>query len=132
MNVSVTVKVSKDVIKDLLTGAIEGGSNYWGLFRCDPAYESSITPESSKEYGVFEGTYFYPMYSIDHPGYCLQVRDVEDAKTYMVSYEDLENGLKVISEKYPRFLSDIIQENWDAETADAFMQCAVFRDIIYG
>lgn len=132
MNISVNVEVANETIQDLLTGAVEGGSNYWGIFRCDPTYESSITPESSKRYGFFVGQACYPMYSIEHPDYCLEVKDVEDDKTYAVRYSDFKKGINIMANLYPQHFKNVITKDHDAETSDVFIQCTVFGEIIYG
>jgi hypothetical protein len=33
---------------------------------------------------------------------------------------------------YPRHFADLVNENDDADTGDAFVQCCVFGEVIYG
>lgn len=37
-----------------------------------------------------------------------------------------------MQEKYPQHWADIINESDDANTADVFLQCVVFGEVIYG
>jgi hypothetical protein len=45
---------------------------------------------------------------------------------------DFDRGMDVMQEKYPQHWADIINESDDANTADVFLQCVVFGEVIYG
>ena len=132
MNITVNVEVTNETIKELLIGALEGGSNYWAIFRAEPDYVKSVTREDIETYNMEISQYYYPEYSIEHPNFRLQVRDVEDEGTHLVTLKDLEESIRIICKKYPNHLKSIIEEDWDAETSDALLQCAIFNEVIYG
>ena len=132
MSVSVSVNVPTSTIRDLLIGAIEGGSNYWGAFREDPNFIKSITESDKDAYVESEGGEYYARYDIENPNYCLRVSDSEGGTTYNVTLENFIKGLGVMSNRYPRHFKDVITEDHDAETSDVFIQCAVFGEIVFG
>ena len=132
MSVSVPVSISISTIRDLLIGAVEGGSNYWASFRKDPNFAKFIAESGESPLSTLEGEEYAPQYDIDHSQYCLRICDEEDNTTYNVTLESLIQGLNVMANRYPRHFKDVITENHDAETSDVFIQCSVFGEIVYG
>jgi hypothetical protein len=106
---TVQITIPKDRIVDLLCGALEGGSNYWAHFQC------SVDD----------------FYDIDDPTWRLSVDDVDGGDTFTLKREDLAKGLQILSEIVPHHYSNFIKEDDDAETADCFLQCCVFEDVVY-
>jgi hypothetical protein len=49
-----------------------------------------------------------------------------------IDREKLRDGLEVMSRDYPRHFKDFINENDDAITADVFVQCVCFGEVVYG
>jgi hypothetical protein len=45
---------------------------------------------------------------------------------------NIESGLQVMADKYPKHFADFMSEEDDCVTADVFLQCCLFGDIIYG
>ena len=45
---------------------------------------------------------------------------------------EILSGLKAMREKYKGHWNDVITENTDADTGDAFIQCCLFGEVIYG
>jgi len=43
-----------------------------------------------------------------------------------------KRGLQVMAEEYPRHFADFMSENEDAETADVWLQCCLFGEVVYG
>jgi len=132
MSVSVSIDVPISTIRDLLVGAIEGGSNYWAGFYKDPNFEKSITEEDMASYVKNEGEEYFSCYDIKHPKYCLRISDAEDGTSYSVTLESFTKGLSVMANRYPRHFKNVITENHDAETSDVFIQCSVFGEIVFG
>ena len=115
MSLPIVTKISSERVEDVLCSAIEGGSNYWATFTF------------SKAVDIIKDGYFK----------CVEdgivtVNDREENKDYPLTIESLKQGLKVIGEKYTWHLNAIINEEDDADTADAFLQCCLFGDIVYG
>lgn len=108
---TVTTTISSERITDLLCGALEGGSNYWAHFRveCDDVYD------------------------IDNPEWALTVIDAEDdGRKYTINRDSLIKGLSKLKEIVPHHFNHFMNEDDDAETADCYLQCCVFNDVIYG
>ena len=132
MSVSVFVDVPTSTVRDLLTCAVEGGSNYWAAFREDPNFIKSITESDKDAYVESEGGEYFARYDIENPNYCLRVSDAESGSTYNVTLESFVNGLGVMAKRYPQHFKNVITENHDAETGDVFVQCSVFGEIVFG
>ena len=118
----VEMQVSDQRVKDLLTGAMEGGSNYWYMIH---------------EYVYADGVKKPEFPHIDLPfieGCGLLIGDAEDeeATPNLLNKESLNKGLKIMSEKYPAHFGNFMSECDDAETSDVFLQCCLFGEIIFG
>ena len=46
--------------------------------------------------------------------------------------KSISEGLNVMATHCPRHLADFLNEESDAATADVFLQCCLFGDLIYG
>lgn len=117
---TVIQQIEDERIGDLLTGAFEGGSNYW--------YQIAgyVNPKNIKvEFRHSE----LPL--IDGCGVMVGDREDEDVEPVLLNREALVKGLKVMGEKYDWHLKNFLDENDDAETADVFLQCCLFGKITY-
>ena len=56
----------------------------------------------------------------------------EPDKFYNLNRESLAKGMQILFEKYPHLYGQWMSENEDAITGDAFIQCCVLGDIVYG
>ena len=112
---SVTVKIThhfnRDQIEVLLIGAFEGGSNYW-IKEVEPVKEGE---------DVYEAPF----------GLGLKVTDLEGQTNYL-NHSAFHRGLQTMADTYPRHMGDIISKNDDATTADVFLQCCLFGQLVYG
>ena len=130
MRITTQLEVTNETIRDLMSCAFEGGSNYWytAMERGNPSTEP-VSKELQKEWS-------WP-YLLPTTGGSVTFSDayeLEDGKvvTYTLDGESIKRGLNVMSEKFPNRFSDIINEDMDANTGDVFLQCCVFSDVIYG
>ncbi len=125
-------------IRDLLCSAFEGGSNYWLVHK-----GTSLTPAADalrddikrarREAGEDDRYYRWEIPML--PGATLELEknsDEEPEGPWTLTREKLIAGLKVMAEKYPRHFANILSENDDAETADVYLQCCLFGEIVYG
>lgn len=123
--IELVVKVSHERINDLLCGAFEGGSNYWYPI------ESYNYPE-----GQTKGSLEIEFEHVELPmkGGSLTVSDIEEdgGKKHILDKEACIRGLKVMAEKYPQHFADWQDENDDATTADVYLQCCLFGELVYG
>jgi hypothetical protein len=121
MSATVTTTVSDERIKDLLCSAFEGGINYW-------VGHVDITNRPPKAEYYHES----PVYGGELTLHVEESETVPGKEIVKLNRAALEKGLQIMQEKYPQHWADFIKENDDAITADVFVQCCVFGDIIYG
>ena len=122
----VAYNITVERVKDLLTCAFEGGSNYWieSAIRRGEATDRKQAP-----------------FLCDAPfvkdGYLQVKEDGAEAKHGMggwfnINPETIKTGLAVFAQKYPKDFADFVNENDDAGTGDTFLQCVCFGEAIYG
>ena len=59
--------------------------------------------------------------------------DAPDAEwNHEISLADIEKGLQIVQQKYPRFWVDLVEENIDLWGYDAILQCAIFGELVFG
>ena len=133
---NVPVTVTDQRISDLLCNALEGGSNYWYTITAytkptEMVFQCMADTLPTQIFKHID----YPM----NPGGSITIGDREDGRPHgavfinsVITKEVLLQGLRVMSEKYPRHFADFIAENDDAETGDVFLQCCCFGEIVYG
>lgn len=121
MRVPMMHSISGDRLNSMLVSAFEGGSNYWAK-----SIEIVTPPTKPCKFGS----------DIPFFGGALKVipfeYDVDADKIKLVTMDTLREGLAILSEKYPHHAADIVNDNPDAGTGDALLQCAIFGDLIYG
>ena len=111
------------LIADNIVTAFEGGCNYW----LHGAKIKGIDTPTRLWYSEPE-TYkpgFVMILKYDNP-------NAEGVIEKEVSYEDLIKGLEIMNEKFSVAYSDFVQETGDATTADIFLQCTLFGELIFG
>jgi len=116
--VSTKTKVSRETISDLLSTAFDGGSNYW----------VGAVSVVSKAVGCDSP------YASDHGanGGILRIYDNEAETTYLLSDVEIQRGLNRMAEDHLSHWLDLMNDNMDADTADVFLQCCVFGEVVYG
>jgi hypothetical protein len=131
-----TIQISDERVRDLLCGAFEGGSNYWYMIE-RRNYAPGVKGKDFLKGGKLTDPkqYWHPCQLIPlHPGCSLTISDQEDdaKKEYTLDRAAIERGVQVMAEKFTRHFSNVVNENDDATTADVFLQCCLFGDVIYG
>lgn len=121
---AVTTLIPARMIADLFVTAIEGGSNYWINHIVHKGWKKE---ESQTKWWYDDTTY------VGTDRLHLIVEAEDDLEQHEVKgREAVEKGLAILAAKYPHHMKDIIDDNHDAATADAFFQCVVFGEIVYG
>ena len=118
---TVPESVNVERVKGLLCSAFEGGSNYWYMDLDVHQWPDGVSRRGAwhMEVPVVEGG-------------VLSLVDKYEGDEHLLDLAKITKGLAIMREKYPRHWSNFATENDDAETADVFLQCCVFDDIIYG
>jgi len=115
--IKIDYTVSEERLKDLFITAVEGGSNYWYQIESD-THGDYLKTMFTKGLEISNGR----MYDKDHPEYVSE----------HISVETLLHGLKIMHDRYHHHWNYFMSENEDADTADVFLQCALFGEVIYG
>jgi len=136
-DVKTTVTVTDETLRNLLTGALEGGSSYWYVITGCKFAEGIEYTDFCKDGKYTLEEYWNPYELIPFVKGCgLVIADQnepeEDRKEFILDREALERGIQVMAEKYPQHFANIVSEDWDGETADVYLQCCLFSEIIFG
>ena len=139
MGLSINITVSDRVIIDQICAAIEGGIAYWAN-GYKPVGTAAHKAAAAQIYGFEpdapDQTFDYAAdpgwkYALPLAGGKL-VFDVFEDKPASLDKAAIERGLVVLATEYPSRLAEILSESGDAETADVFVQCCLFGEVVYG
>jgi len=132
--------ITKESIAGLLCCAFEGGSNYWYCDLDISKLPTGYARDDFKEGGRCEqenGTYWHwcqlvPLMEGGELSFGLSAwpGTAEGRKT--LDLAKIKRGLAVFREKCPGHYADWVSENDDADTGDAFLQCAALGEVVYG
>ena len=119
-------KISKQQVADLLSTASEGGINYW-------AEVSDYSAPPALPYR-FDKSHVYKFvdYPLNGGSVTIDSAEADDGGPWVLDGAAIERGLGVMANKYPRHWRSIVEDNQDAMTADVFVQCCLFGEIVYG
>jgi len=132
---------TEKLVRDLLSGAFEGGSNYW--YRI----ESKKPPPGSKMEDFKEGGrmqprrpdgsenyYHWAQLIPTFPGGQLVIRETSEGEgeSHVLDLAALKKGWILLRQKYPKIYKRVVDESWDGSDADVFLQLALFDDVIFG
>lgn len=126
---TVSQTVTAEQISGALCSAFEGGSNYWYCIeeRVEPtAWQFDSDPKRDSGHWSQD----YPL----NPGGALLISDSLDEYhgTMRLDLETVQKGLTILAENFSWHFADLVGDNADANTGDAFLQCCLFGDILYG
>jgi hypothetical protein len=130
-------------VSDLLIGAFEGGSTYWiedykSSSRKSKAFEQEAGISNSLDNFIMPTYAVLPL--IEGQWIDIEIQESISAESYKIVYrldrEAVQKGLLAMASledgngghHWPTFLA----ENDDAETADVFLQCCLFGEIVFG
>jgi hypothetical protein len=116
---TVQTKIPTSVVEGLITTAFEGGSNYWYTnLKADDADKLDDVEYWHIELPMMEGRY-------------VTFKDIDDDE-HRLDLAAIKKGLAIMAAKYPRHMNDAIVENDDGDTADVFLQCCIYGNVVYG
>ena len=125
MNVAIEIK--PQLVRDLVVTAFEGGINYWarkGELR--DASNNRLTDVQFCDQSDFPTTgqvNIWPDEPISN----------DAPESYSLGEAEITKGLQVMSQKYQNHFANLLTEGgWDAETADVFIQCCCFGELVFG
>ena len=116
------IAITVGQVMDLVVRALEGGSNYWYWI-----LESAYPVDESK---VPEGEWNLTEWCIWGGGYL----KICELTTLRILNEDaLKKGLDLmVTKKYINHFANFVTEEYDANTADIFLQLCLFGEVLYG
>ena len=125
---TITVTITDEQRLNLLTSALEGGSNYWYLLGDD------ATNIIDKHFPATKDTCFVDrMWAAIKAGLSIPIRDIEeDEKIGEISLASIEKGEQLLADHLPNHLADILNENDDANTGDVWFQYCSLGELVYG
>jgi hypothetical protein len=127
----------KQLLKDLLITAIEGGSDYWMLINPIDWQKVKATIKFIEDEEEFSNLSFaekiWEAMVFNGEDWSIRIHD-EENYDYLgkLSIDSMHKAMGIMKRDYTWHYDNAINDNWDAETADAFIQLAVMGDIVYG
>lgn len=122
-DIVLNIPVPREMLRDLLCTAVEGGSNYWADF-------SAAVRTEGLDYLRVKVTEQEPSRD-DTP----RVNRYIDADDLAIGIQRLAKAAIADDGKFPaagKHLGDVLSENGDATTADVVLQMTIFGELIYG
>jgi hypothetical protein len=131
MIMHVKIEVKDDLIGALLVAALEGGSSYW----CHIGTDDKRVGAKELNYRRAENVIIHHIDYLMNKGGSIEILDFEDVsgkeKAHVLNKKKICKGIQVMSEKYPSHFGDLISKDFDGNTADVFLQCVIFGEVIY-
>tara|TARA_R100001086_G_C11623512_1_gene199520 strand:- start:74 stop:433 length:360 start_codon:yes stop_codon:yes gene_type:complete len=117
----VTIDINEQILEDILITAIESGIGYWAN-KVRPGNLSVINGEGIPYYA-----------HVTHEHWEIKIYDkYEKNSPYTLTKKKLQSGLAIMAECYPRHFANLDTGNFDSTTADVFIQCCLFGELVYG
>lgn len=136
MNLKLEVEIPIERVRELLCGALEGGSNYWCGNLNVPKASRDLDPPIER--GADGSHTAWPVLYIaaTTEGHHITLEEIgegdEPPVKHRLSLGEIRKGLLVMAAKYPKHFGDFMGENDDADTADVFLQCCLLGEVVYG
>lgn len=130
--------ISRQRQLDLLTTALEGGSNYWYLLSdLSMVPKKGYTPVTKETLADLDlkDCLVYRIWEAVQNGAEVPVSDYGAEGTEVIgklTKKGLSGAGALMMKQYPEHFKDVKNENEDATTADVFLQLAVLGEVIYG
>lgn len=132
----ITLEISSQDIADLMVTAIEG--NHMVRAWCAGVY--LIEPKGFERDGFTKGPW-YSKKEVWEKSFKIHVEELIDEslpptgkniKKHIVTSVDFAEGFKLMAKNSPDHFSDFMSGNYDAITADVFLQYAALKEVVYG
>lgn len=132
--VTITKNITKDQISDLISTAIEGGSNYWYIIEGyqEPSvvdFRCSLFARDEEPHRIYD----WPLCTgggviISATESCEESNPIP----HVLNLESITKGLILMAEKYPQRLVNFADGDYDADDADIFLQLSLFGEVVFG
>lgn len=123
------IEFTKEQIKDVIVTALEGGSNYWYFLTNDSvkAIRDKVSKEENKYLSeaitdaIYKGAVI-PIYDIENPNDLLGT----------LSKDSVEAGIQLMINQERDEIESVLDDTYDAESADVMFQYFVMGEIVFG
>lgn len=123
----IDITVSPATLCDTFCTAVETGSGYWlNGFKLEWSENETTERPWYADPEVFAGDFKIACTYDDPEG------DDGAEATKVITPEDVKGGLEFMLRNHVRHFADMVAENGDAITADVFIQCVLFKEVVYG
>lgn len=127
---TVTQKIDPNRVLGLVANAFDNSISYWATLE---HYEFPIGNltwlEDQAHWRSVSKRYLAPF--VENGFVELGIRDAPEPESRRLDLAALKKGLQVMAEKHPKHWSNFLTHNDDAITADVFIQCCLFGEIVY-
>lgn len=141
-----TIKVTEEIplrrVYEMLVSAFEGGSNYWYMVEDikKPVMPYTFTDKMWNDKREADPTWLHTEEIPFNEGGALMISDekadeptiTEATGFFRLDLKAIEKGMQIFARDHRNHYAEFVKDNDDAETADVFLQCCVFGDVIYG
>ena len=117
------IDISTERIQDLLVTAFEGGSNHWYT-------DLQIVEDCGST--KYDRTGVHRFHIVPTCGGSVSLCAEDDDAVHVLDAAAIQRGINVMALDHTAALFDFLGENEDAETADVFLQCCLFGEVIFG
>lgn len=117
---------NKDFLVTLFADATY--SSYWALVHISDNTDDAIRELSKENNECREEQWADVLLG----GGLLEIEDFEAEETHEISLDDVVKGFKILVIDYPKHYANIMSEEADFYDYDAWLQCVVFGEVIYG
>lgn len=126
--ITITQTLEVNDFKNLLYNAWHY-SHYWLDLNCDPAvnWYNAKFPETCDLPCIEDKLWAYL-----EAGHKVQCYDQEDGQKFWLTWAMILEGIRVFVQDFSNHYEDFLTENDDAVTADVWLQCVCFGDVVYG
>ena len=116
----------REKLIDLFSGAIDAYT--WASCGTHQDTEKSVYQSACDAAKCREDVWAYVLLN----GGALVITDNESGKDHKLTLKGVVRGLKILCVKQPMRYASMVEGNYDYYDADAWLQCSLFGDVIYG
>ncbi len=122
----ITVEIPRQTIAHLMTYVVEGNAatREW----CSGVYLEAYTKNPSR------GPWYGEPFIYEDPRLKIEVHeriDGDEDVVRVITLADIQRGIELMAEKFPKCLCETLSGTFCAHTADTFWQCVVLKDVVY-
>jgi len=128
---TVKIEINRQRVADLLTSALEGGSNYWYSIDREKCVKPDVIDYSEFDKHMQDKDYFHLHWPLSEGG-SLHIGVIDEDDSYTLNLDAIRTGLQVMASKYPKHWGDFLASEDDATTGDVFFQCCLFNEAVFG